>query len=329
MVDVWRTTSNSQHGVTDAPAAAAAHAAGMGADGGAAGAGGFVPYRLARMLTGHEGSVASVKFSPDGQWCVAARCAVLCCAAPTGAEAARRLASASADKTARVWRVSDGECVATLAGHAAGISDVAWSAGSDYLATASDDKTLGLWSVADGERLLSYRGHSAFVFCCAFNPQSNLLASGSFDETVRLWEARSGKCVAVLPAHSDPVTAVAFSHDGTLLVSGSYDGALRAGTGRAARARVHARAARGRARTGPVTRSHPRCAALRRPGADLEPAEWRVPEDDHPRRQPARLVRASASVCLVQHSACTRTHADAHLLPRSSRPTAGTCSSAR
>jgi WD40 repeat protein len=25
-------------------------------------------YRLARTLTGHEGSVASVKFSPDGQW---------------------------------------------------------------------------------------------------------------------------------------------------------------------------------------------------------------------------------------------------------------------
>jgi WD40 repeat protein len=32
-------------------------------------------YRLARTLTGHEGSVASVKFSPDGQWC--ARCCAL------------------------------------------------------------------------------------------------------------------------------------------------------------------------------------------------------------------------------------------------------------
>jgi WD40 repeat protein len=27
-------------------------------------------YRLARTLEGHGGSVASVKFSPDGQWCV-------------------------------------------------------------------------------------------------------------------------------------------------------------------------------------------------------------------------------------------------------------------
>ena len=169
----------------------------------------------------------------------------------------RRLASASADKTARVWRVSDGELVATLAGHRGGVSDCAWSAGSDYLATASDDKTLGLWDARSGTLLRQLTGHTAYVFCCNFNAHSNQLVrrnsaaqqprgfgrappvrcvaltprarqvSGSFDETVRLWEVRSGRCIAVLPAHSDPVTAVAFSHDGTLVVSASYDGALR------------------------------------------------------------------------------------------------------
>ena len=163
----------------------------------------FAPYRLHRTLVGHAGSVAAVKFSPDGQW----------------------LATASADATCRLWRLSDGHCVTVLTGHTGGLSDVCWSDGSDYLATGSDDKTLALWRVPTGERVLTYTGHTAFVFCCAFNPQSNLLASGSFDETVRLWEARSGRCLAVLPAHSDPVTSVAFSHDGTLLVSASYDGA--------------------------------------------------------------------------------------------------------
>jgi len=162
----------------------------------------FAPYRLQRTLVGHAGSVAAVKFSPDGQW----------------------LATASADATCRVWRVSDGQCVAVLSGHAGGLSDVCWSAGSDFVATASDDKTLVLWRLPAGERVLSYTGHTAFVFCCCFNPLSHVLASGSFDETVRLWEARSGKCLAILPAHSDPVTSVAFSHDGTLLVSASYDG---------------------------------------------------------------------------------------------------------
>jgi WD40 repeat protein len=37
----------------------------------------FREYSLERTLTGHDGSVASVKFSPDGQWCVGL-CVLLC-----------------------------------------------------------------------------------------------------------------------------------------------------------------------------------------------------------------------------------------------------------
>ena len=75
-----------------------------------------------------------------------------------------------------MWRVADGELVATLAGHRGGVSDCAWSAGSDYLATASDDKTLGLWHARTGKLLRQLTGHTAFVFCCNFNAHSNQLA---------------------------------------------------------------------------------------------------------------------------------------------------------
>jgi len=34
-------------------------------------------YRLERTLEEHAGSVASVKFSPDGQWCVCGICSAL------------------------------------------------------------------------------------------------------------------------------------------------------------------------------------------------------------------------------------------------------------
>jgi hypothetical protein len=78
-----------------------------------------------------------------------------------------------------VWRVSDGELVATLAGHRGGVSDVAWSAGSDYLATASDDKTLGLWDARTGALLRQLTGHTAYVFCCNFNAHSNQLVRPS------------------------------------------------------------------------------------------------------------------------------------------------------
>ncbi|KAF5838918.1 WD40 protein [Dunaliella salina] len=137
------------------------------------------------------------------------------------------LATASADKTVKVWRTDTGELLQTLQGHAQGISDVAWTMAENYLCTASDDHTLKLWDVQTGRCLRTLTGHTNFVFCCCFSPQGHLVASGSFDETLRVWDVRTGHCLREVPAHSDPLTAVSFNYDGTLLVSSSLDGLCR------------------------------------------------------------------------------------------------------
>lgn len=51
-----------------------------------------------------------------------------------------RLATASADKTAKIWNVADGTLFQDLVGHTKGISDCAWTKDSEFIATASDDK---------------------------------------------------------------------------------------------------------------------------------------------------------------------------------------------
>ncbi|KAJ9508585.1 hypothetical protein QJQ45_012119 [Haematococcus lacustris] len=163
-------------------------------------------FKHVQTLKGHSNAVATVKFSPG---------------------AGTLLASASADKTARIWETETGRELLVLQGHTQGLSDVSWSPDGAYLATASDDNTLKLWHAESGRCLKTLTGHTNYVFCCSFSPHGNLLASGSFDETLRVWDVRSGACLREVPAHSDPVTAVDFNYDGTLMVSSSLDGLCR------------------------------------------------------------------------------------------------------
>ncbi|KAH8072533.1 U4 snRNA binding protein [Aureococcus anophagefferens] len=65
-------------------------------------------------------------------------------------------ASASGDKTVRLWGVDDGECKRVLQGHSGEVNSVAFAptrpGEAALLASASDDKTVRLWGVEDGER---------------------------------------------------------------------------------------------------------------------------------------------------------------------------------
>lgn len=113
-------------------------------------------YRLAATLSGHDGPVSSVRFSPCGGL----------------------LASASGDATVRIWRVPAATLLCVLRGHGSGVNDVAWAPGGGALATAGDDGTVRLWALRAAVGLLAHtcRGHTSHVFCVAFNAKGNMLA---------------------------------------------------------------------------------------------------------------------------------------------------------
>src|SRR5204862_76799 len=84
-----------------------------------------------QTLEGHSDPVRSVAFSPDSA----------------------RLASASSDRTVKIWDAGSGECLQTLEGHSDPVSSVAFSPDSARLASASADRTVKIWDVGSGECL--------------------------------------------------------------------------------------------------------------------------------------------------------------------------------
>jgi hypothetical protein len=125
-----------------------------------------LPSRLARTLAGHTSAIAGVAFSPDG----------------------RLLATASSDRTARVWDPATGDCLRTLTGHTDSPIGVAFSPDGRLLATASHDRTARVWDPATGEHLRTLAGHTSAVYGVAFSPDGRLLATASWDETTRVWD---------------------------------------------------------------------------------------------------------------------------------------------
>jgi RNA polymerase sigma factor (sigma-70 family) len=151
-------------------------------------------------LTGHAGAVLAVAYSPRAQL----------------------LATASADKTVRLWNARARKEVAVLRGHTAEVLAVAFSPDGPTVASASADKTVRLWDPATRKERASLP-HPDTVNSVAFAPDGKLLATGGKDNSLRFWDAASGQAARRLQAHQEPITAVAFSPDGKALVEGSAD----------------------------------------------------------------------------------------------------------
>ncbi|MCX4633089.1 trypsin-like peptidase domain-containing protein [Streptomyces sp. NBC_01443] len=160
---------------------------------------------LHKRLSGHTDSVLSVAFSPDG----------------------KTLATASADKTVRLWNVTTGKTRRTLTGHINAVNSVAFSPDGKTLATASTDKTARLWNLSTGKTRKTLTGHTNSLLAVAFSPDGKTLATASDDQTARLWDVSTGKTRKTLTGHTNWVEAVAFSPDGKTLATASDDQTVR------------------------------------------------------------------------------------------------------
>jgi WD40 repeat protein len=161
---------------------------------------------------GHGDHVTGVALSPDGQL----------------------VASASADRTVKIWHAATGRCLRTLKRHSEPVRCVAFSPDGQRLASGSrvavPPHYLGevkIWDPTSGQELLSLPGHADNVEKVAFSPDGHWLASASSDRTVKIWDSHTGQEIRTLFGHTDWVTGVAFSPDGGRLASASMDKTVR------------------------------------------------------------------------------------------------------
>ncbi|KAE9384028.1 WD40 repeat-like protein, partial [Gymnopus androsaceus JB14] len=122
-------------------------------------------------LKGHEDSVLSVAFSPDGT----------------------RIVSGSHDDTIRIWDATTGAQIGDpLKGHEHLIWSVAFSPDGTRIVSGSDDHTIRIWDATTGAQIGDpLKGDEDSVLSVAFSPDQARIVSGLHDNTIRTMDANT------------------------------------------------------------------------------------------------------------------------------------------
>ncbi|CAI9781256.1 unnamed protein product [Fraxinus pennsylvanica] len=114
-------------------------------------------------LTGHQQLVNHVYFSPDGQW----------------------IASASFDKSVKLWNGITGKFVAAFRGHVGPVYQISWLADNRLLLSGSKDSTLKIRNIRTQKLKQELPGHADEVFAVDWSP---VVFGNNYDDILWLSE---------------------------------------------------------------------------------------------------------------------------------------------
>jgi WD40 repeat protein len=154
-----------------------------------------------QILTGHAHVVRCAVFSGDG----------------------RRLATASADATVRIWETTSGTCVQTLrSGCEDSVNVCVFTCDDGLLVSSSGKHTLHVWNPTNGAHVHTLTPDHASFLCAVAHTDAEQLVTVSTDGRMRWWNLRVGAEYAMSEyalASSGPVHDCALSPNDELLLT--------------------------------------------------------------------------------------------------------------
>lgn len=152
---------------------------------------------------GHSAWIEGLSFAPDG----------------------RTLASASYDRTVKLWTLVPWQAHNTLAIQG-WMRRVVWSPDGRILATCSFDRIIRLWDGETYRFLLALQRHTAAVYDLTFTADGSCLLSVSEDGTLCVWEVATWQCIQVMRGYTGTLYDVDWNSDQSRVASMGSDGVI-------------------------------------------------------------------------------------------------------
>ncbi|TVU08045.1 hypothetical protein EJB05_41430, partial [Eragrostis curvula] len=143
-------------------------------------------------------------------------------------------ASASLDRTVKIWSLGSPDPNFTLDGHSKGVNCVDYFTGGDrpYLITGSDDQTAKVWDYQTKSCVQTLEGHAHNVSAVCFHPELPIILTGSEDGTVRLWHSTTYRLENTLNYGLERVWALGYMKGSRRVVIGYDEGTIMIKIGR-------------------------------------------------------------------------------------------------
>ena len=159
------------------------------------------PWKLMRVISGHNGWVRSITVDPTNEW----------------------FATGANDRMIKIWDLASGQLKLTLTGHISAVRGLACSERHPYLFSAAEDKMVKCWDLETNKVVRHYHGHLSGVYCLTVHPTIDILITGGRDSVARVWDMRTRHAVHVLTGHKNTVMSVAAQAAEPQIISGSMD----------------------------------------------------------------------------------------------------------